>query len=197
MRFRFSRLALGILILAGTPLAAVRASGRFTPFLPHALPQGAPGDFDGDGRQDLALIQNGIHGSHISVTLSGSSSTVSLDGSAVTLVVIDIDRDGDLDLVAVAPSGQVMAWLNDGRGRFTKQEAPRPYRLSSQTVVFDPLVDQPVAVGATAPSVVEFRTRNAPVAVTLVPSLSAPLVFDLGCLAHPGLRAPPLPVSLS
>jgi FG-GAP-like repeat len=165
--------------------------------VPRALPQRAPGDFDGDGRQDLAVIQDGAGGSHISVRLSGSSSTVSLESSAVTIVVTDIDRDGDLDLVAVGPSGQVIAWLNDGRGRFTKQEASRSSRLSPETIVVDPLIDEPLALGAMAPSVVVPRTPNGtPVAATLVRPSTAPLAFDLAFLSLPGLRAPPLARSL-
>jgi hypothetical protein len=193
MRRRWTPLALGVLILAGTPLpSATRAPGGFTPFVPRALPQRAPGDFDGDGRQDLAVIQDGAAGSRISVRLSGSSSTVSLESSAVTIVVTDIDQDGDLDLVAVAPSGQVVAWLNDGRGRFTKQEASRSGHLSPETIVVNPLMDEPLALGATGPSVVVPRTANGtPVAVTLVRPPAAPLAFDLGFLSLPGLRAPP------
>jgi hypothetical protein len=198
MRTRWTHLALGVLVLAGTPLASVtRAPAGFTPFVPRALPQRAPGDFDGDGRQDLAIIQDGAAGSHISIRLSGSSSTVSLDSSAVTIVVTDIDQDGDLDLVAVAPSGQVIAWLNDGRGRFTKQEASRSSRLSPETIVVDPLMDEPLALGATAPSVVVPRTPNGnPVAATLVRPSAVPLAFDLVFLSLPGLRAPPVSISL-
>ena len=184
--------------MAGTPLVSVtRAPGGLTPFVPRALPQRAPGDFDGDGRQDLAIIQEGAAGSHISVRLSGSSSTISLESSAVTIVVTDIDQDGDLDLVAVASSGQVVAWLNDGRGRFTKQEASRSSRLSPETIVVDPLIDQPLALGATTPSIVLPRTPNGtPVAVTRVRPPAVPLAFDLVFLTLPGLRAPPVSLSL-
>jgi FG-GAP-like repeat len=199
MRRRLTHLALGVLILAGTPLVSVtRAPGGLTPFVPRSLPQRAPGDFDGDGRQDLAIIQDGADGSHISIRLSGSSSTISLESRAVTIVVTDIDQDGDLDLVAVAPSGQVVAWLNDGRGRFTKQEASRSSRLSPETIVVDPLIDEPLALGATAPSVVVPRTPNGtPVAVTRVRPPAVPLAFDLVFLSLPGLRAPPLSLSLA
>jgi hypothetical protein len=198
MRTRLIHLALGVLVLAGTPLASItRGPAGFTPFVPRALPQKAPGDFDGDGRQDLAIIQDGAAGSHISIRLSGSSSTISLESSAVTIVVTDIDQDGDLDLVAIAPSGQVIAWLNDGRGRFTKQEASRSSRLSPETIVVDPLMDEPLALGATAPSVVVPRTPNGtPVAVALVRPSAVPLAFDLGFLSLPGLRAPPVSISL-
>ena len=196
---QFPRLTFGLLILARICWPAASSSPQgFTPFTPSALPQHAQGDFDGDGRQDLALVQDGADGSHVSVRLSGSSSTISLESSAVTIVVTDIDQDGDLDLVAVAPSGQVVAWLNDGRGRFTKQEASRSSRLSPETIVVDPLIDEPLALGATAPSVVVPRTPNGtPVAVTRVRPPAVPLAFDFVFLSLPGLRAPPLSLSLA
>jgi hypothetical protein len=42
---------------------------------------------------------------------------------ALHVVTADIDRDGDLDVVAATDRG-FMVWLNDGAGRFTSQ-APR------------------------------------------------------------------------
>ena len=109
-------LALGVLILGGTISTAVaRVAPGFTPFVPQALPQGAPGDFDGDGRPDVALIQDGVNGHHVSVRLSGSPGAVLLDAEVVGVIAADIDHDGDVDLVTAAPSGQVVNWLNDGR----------------------------------------------------------------------------------
>src|ERR1700722_6670990 len=110
---RSARLALCLLILACTRWPASSSPGRFTPFAPHALPQRAQGDFDGDGRQDLALVQDGADGLHVSVRLSGSSGGLLLEATVVGLIAADIDHDGDLDLIAVAPTGQVIAWLND------------------------------------------------------------------------------------
>jgi hypothetical protein len=196
MRRRVLPLALGVLILAAiqwTP--AGTTPGEFTPFVPQALPHTAIGDFDRDGRQDVALIQDG--GSpDVSVRLSGPSGTVSLAVNAVSLIATDIDQDGDLDLVAVAPSGQVVTWLNDGGGRFTMQEASRSSRLSPEAIVVDALYDVPLALGATPPGVVAPRTRNGSVVVTLIRPPTVPPAFDLGFLSLPGLRAPPFSASL-
>jgi hypothetical protein len=192
------RLALGLLILARICWPAASSSPQgFTPFTPSALPQHAQGDFDGDGRQDLALVQDGVDGSHVSVRLSGSSSALSLDASVVGLIAADIDHDGDLDLVTVAPTGQVIAWLNDGRGRFTVQEASRSNSLSPETLVADALQDEPAALGATVP-LVEPRTGNGTaVEVALIRPPTVPLAFELGFLSFLRLRAPPLPVTLT
>jgi hypothetical protein len=85
------------------------------------LPQRAFGDLDGDGRSDVASIQDSGRGSHILVGLSGSSTHIELTTPVSALVEGDIDHDGDLDLVAATPSGGVIVWLNDGHGHFTRQ----------------------------------------------------------------------------
>ena len=43
------------------------------------------------------------------------------------IITADIDRDGDLDVLA-ATDGGFMVWLNDGAGRFTS-ETPKPRPL--------------------------------------------------------------------
>src|SRR3984893_13929077 len=144
-------LALAVLVLGGTLWTAVTRPPGFTPFVPQALPQGAPGDFDGDGRPDEALIQDGVDGLHVLVRLSGSPGAVLLDAEVVGVIAADIDHDGDVDLVTAAPSGQVVNWLNDGRGRFTRQQALPSDRLSSAMIVDNSLRDEPVALGAAAP----------------------------------------------
>jgi hypothetical protein len=195
---RSVRLALGLLILACTRWPAASSSlDQFTPFAPHALPQRAQGDFDGDGRQDLALVQDGADGLHVSVKLSGSSGGLLLEATVVGLIAADIDHDGDLDLIAVAPTGQVIAWLNDGLGRFTVQEASHPNGLSRETVIVDALQDEPAALGVSAP-LVEDRTRNGTaVRIARIHSHTAPLAFDLSFLSFLGLRAPPHSIALS
>jgi hypothetical protein len=196
MYTRYPHLAVGALILGGTLWAAVARAPGFTPFVPQALPQGAPGDFDGDGRPDVALIQDGVDGHHVSVRLSGSPAAVLLDAEVVGVIAADIDHDGDVDLVTAAPSGQVVNWINDGRGRFTRQQALPSNSLSSVLIVDGSLIDDPVALGATAPPGDPGAWSDASVLVTRIRPPSDPPAFDLAFLSLQSLRAPPLPVSL-
>src|SRR5579864_6528915 len=178
---QFPRLTLALLILARICWPAASSSPQgFTPFAPSALPQHAQGDFDGDGRQDLALVQEGADGSHVSVRLSGSSSALSLEATVVGLIAADIDHDGDLDLVTVAPTGQVIAWLNDGRGRFTVQEASPSNSLSPETLVADALQDEPAALGAAVPLVEPSTGNGTAVEVALFRPPTVPPAFELG-----------------
>src|SRR5579862_7236100 len=132
------RLPIGVVLTAITLAAGsvVRGhSATFTPFQPQALPQSALGDFDGDGQIDTVLIQHTSGDRRISVQLSGSASAVHLDDSVTGVIEDDIDHDGDLDLVAATPSGDVLIWLNDGHGRFTRQPPSRTHGLAGGPVI--------------------------------------------------------------
>jgi hypothetical protein len=189
--------ALGILIFAGALWELTRVPAAFAPFVPQPLPQRALGDFDGDGRPDVALIQEGIGGSHVSVRLSGSAGAADLGTTVVSLITADIDHDGDLDLVAAAPSGQVVTWLNDGRGRFTRQEASRARGLAPEAAIAATLQERPAALGMTASSVPPPSRSATAVDVARVRAPTAPRTFDLGFLSVAFLRAPPLSSRLS
>src|SRR5579864_1340687 len=94
---RFSYLLLGILLLAsGQRAAANRASAAFTRFAQVTAPQHAAADFDGDGRPDVAVIQEG--GSRVWVSLSGSPDALAFEVKASSIVASDVDHDGDDDL---------------------------------------------------------------------------------------------------
>jgi hypothetical protein len=119
-----------------------------------------------------------------------------LDAEVVGVIAADIDHDGDVDLVTAAPSGQVVNWLNDGRGRFTRQQALPSDGLSPVMIVVNTLQDEPVALGATAqPGDTGTRTRTA-VLVTRIRPPTDPLALDPSSLLLQSLRAPPLSVSL-
>jgi hypothetical protein len=89
---------------------------------------GAPvigaGDFNGDGRTDLAVGDTGASG--LAILLANGSGgfsaagPVSTGGNAVSIAVADFNRDGRLDLAALAAGspGHVAILLGDGSGGF-------------------------------------------------------------------------------
>ena len=188
-------IALGLLLVAGTfasGLDLMRPSQPFAPFLPNPLPQRVTADFDGDGRPDVAHIQDRYDGrAHISVRLSGSSDAVRLDGTFAAVIDGDIDHDGDLDLVAATASGDVLIWLNDGHGRFTRQERSPTPGVTSDPIVVDVERNQPVVAGASASVITPGHRAEAAVPVEQIRPPKAPPAFDLNFLLLPSLRAPP------
>jgi hypothetical protein len=187
---RFSQAVLGALVVI-TLTAVARRAPTFTPFVPHPLPQRAQGDFDGDGRSDVALVQDRADSGRLSVRLSGSSNTIDLEATVTGVIESDVDQDGDLDLVALSPSSDVLVWINDGHGHFARQETPRAPGLCDEPMVSDAILFCPIALGTTAP-VVAFRNRaDTGVVVTQIRPPTSPESFDFAFLLLPSLRAPP------
>ena len=86
----------------------------------------AAGDIDGDGRCDLylcrldgpnALYRNLGQWRFEEIAAKSGVDCPDLDATGATLV--DLDGDGDLDLLVTAIRGGVSCFLNDGRGHFT------------------------------------------------------------------------------
>ena len=179
-------------VLIGVP--STIATARFTPYAPTPLPNRAAGDFDGDGRPDVARIQPGDGFTQISVVLSGSMADVRLGGAVAILIGDDVDHDGDLDLVAATASGEVSIWLNDGHGRFTRQAPSRTPELGSEPVVRPSDANPPLAAGLTTPVVVpRARATNAVVVENIRPPTRA-IAFDPTTRLPNTLRAPPQPL---
>ena len=93
----------------------------------------AKADFDGDGDLDLAATDfqsgNSFATSAVNVFLldhgafGGSASYPTGDSGPIALVAVDVDFDGDFDLVSGNQIGNSLTvFINDGKGRFT----PRP-----------------------------------------------------------------------
>jgi hypothetical protein len=170
--------------LAGTVLAA--------PLVRQVL-----GDFDGDARLDQCEI---VGATRIAVRLSTTSApqqlTLAEGGrqSIVALASIDIDHDGDLDLVASLSDGGIAVWINGGHGDFART-TPRPHpaavlstaRLSlsgllvfvGTTVRVDALPARPIVPSAVLHPV-DTPRRTHPVVASLSLRLARPV------------RAPPL-----
>jgi FG-GAP-like repeat len=189
--------AIALTVAAGGFWSRVRtAEARrftFTPDVWNSPPQHASGDFDGDGRPDVARIQDRNGRPHIAVLLSGSSTDVRLDAAVAALIDGDVDHDGDLDLVAATAAGDVLIWLNDGHGRFTRQEQS-PWRgFSSEPAVAHADWNATTAVGVAAPLVAPPNSPETPVVVAQIRPPNAPLDFNLSFLNPRTLRAPPSP----
>jgi hypothetical protein len=162
-----------------------------TPFVPQAPPQRAFGDFDGDGRVDAALLEGVTGDRRISVKLSGSIAAVRLDATVTGIIEGDIDHDGDLDLVAATSSGDVLVWLNDGHGRFTRQAASPTRGVSGEPVLNRTIWPESMAIGIRAPLLPSPDRRDAIVSVTRIRAPAAGIARDVPGFAFPALRAPP------
>jgi hypothetical protein len=95
---------------------------------------GALGDFDGDQRADVALVEpegvfNGAYRYRVDVHLSTDlHTTFDVDSGAaggLHIIARDVDGDLDLDLVISSEFGRepIGIWINDGHGAFTKGQA--------------------------------------------------------------------------
>jgi VCBS repeat protein len=182
--------AVAVVCAAAGHLSRFDRRAAFVPYLTGSLPQNALGDFDGDGYADVARIDTAGVTSAISVQLSGSSQHVHLDAAVAVLIDNDIDHDGDLDLVATTSTGDVLIWLNDGHGQFTRQFPARTRSISGEASV-DVGANEP-ALATTAIWAVPSLQRSAVMigaARTRPPTLRV-TVRSHDLLAAP-LRAPP------
>ena len=89
-------------------------------------------DFDGDCRADKSeLLSNGFE-KRIQLKFADLRSTQLRFTAKVedpgTLFAVDIDHDGDLDLVWIASSERAdVVWINDGKGQFEIAKDDTPY----------------------------------------------------------------------
>jgi hypothetical protein len=199
-RRKIVRFALGAVILcAALPIAHPnsRSSGAsaetsFTGYLNPTPPQRADGDFDGDGRVDVAVIQERGGGTRLAIQLSSAASVVELEPSVTGVVQSDIDHDGDLDLVAATASGDLLVWLNDGHGRFTQQTASHTRSMSTDSVASESTPDELVAVGNATVLLDSASLAVVRFVSTAIPSPLHSNVRFVQSVIPPPLRAPPI-----
>jgi hypothetical protein len=190
--------ALVVFVLVGLgvtsrSLLLVGRSSHFSPFTAATLPQRAVGDFDGDGRPDVARIDLQVLGREgISVTLSGSPGDVSLTGPVAALIEDDVDHDGDLDLLATTRTGDVLIWINDGHGQFTRRPQSSSNTIAGQPTFETYGVPLVTALAASAPALpARVYAWRAVVAIAIRPPTDPVLVSNVADLLPP-LRAPPV-----
>lgn len=189
--------AIGAIVILALTGKAPALTGAFSPYVPQPLPQRASGDFDGDGRSDLAVIQDDSNSRHLSIRFSGSPDAIDLETTVAGVIQGDIDQDGDLDLVAVTPSSDVLVWINDGHGHFTRQETSQTPGLCDGPVWNDSASSPAIALGTTVPAVAADNRAETRVVVTDSRPPGAPEPFDFAFLLLPCLRAPPLAFTLT
>jgi hypothetical protein len=171
---------------------AWNATRGFAPFAQDPRPQRVLGDFDGDGRSDIAAIEESAGGPSITVRLSGSSGVTDLETTAAALIKTDIDHDGDLDLVAITPTGELVILINDGRGRFTRQPASHQDGISAVPTLVDRLVGGTFALRAFEPFQVSMGKQWRSVIAAPIRPPTGPRAFDARSRTLLALRAPPL-----
>jgi hypothetical protein len=174
-------------------IAAGHSRAGFVPYVERSFSQNALGDFDGDGRSDVARIQPRDGTGGISVQLSASSMDVHLDGAVAVLIDDDVDHDGDLDLVAATSDGHVLIWLNDGHGQFTPQAPARSTGSVTAAASISAASPLLIAAGQISPALPSpSRSRSAVVATRIRPPTAVGMSFRRHVV--PPLRAPPLSV---
>jgi len=86
-----------------------------------------PGDFDGDGDEDLTLCEFGHDEGTVSWLENGEGNWIQhiLDPrpGSIHAVPVDVDGDEDLDIVAILSQNveEIMLYRNDGTGNFTSE----------------------------------------------------------------------------
>jgi len=110
------------------------AAADFLPKIPAGKAiQVLPGDFNGDGSQDLFVLVTGKGVNHLFVQQSGKFQEGTVvpgkEGDFLHAVSADVDGDKDQDVVVVrkaaesAPAVQML--INDGKGKFSDETAAR------------------------------------------------------------------------
>ena len=123
----------GNFVLGTATLGASKVAQIFTPNGAYAAGDNsiavAVGDFNGDGRPDLAVVNAGDN--NVTVLLGQGGGTFNILKSYATglnpisVAVGDFDSDGNLDLAVVNQGGNtVSVLLGDGKGGFTTKGTP-------------------------------------------------------------------------
>lgn len=121
-----------IALLLNTGAGFIAARDTILPQAPTTL---AVGDFNGDGRQDVAVDQGETIAVRLSDTTGGFGAPVSINVSARTLEARDLNGDGRLDLLARGPE-RLTVLLGNSSGGFTAS-APIAIGAAALAVVLE------------------------------------------------------------
>src|SRR3954471_15205384 len=112
-----------ILLVAGAAGSASTASATPSGPASGVAARHLAADLDRDGRSDEVSVWPDA----VRVAVSARASIALLNVWATTVAVVDIDADGDQDLVAAEVGGTLALWRNDGAGAFSRIR-PRHHR---------------------------------------------------------------------
>ncbi|HZM00054.1 MAG TPA: VCBS repeat-containing protein, partial [Planctomycetota bacterium] len=125
----------------------------------------AVADLDGDGLQDLAVGMGNTLEPRIDILLGDGALgllppiVLPIAAAGTDLAALDLDQDGDADLLATLTNASLLVRLNDGRGGFATSDSyqtlPSPVALATGLLDADALLDVVVATsGGTGSGVV-------------------------------------------
>ncbi|MGH9429469.1 MAG: hypothetical protein ACRD2L_24550 [Terriglobia bacterium] len=149
-------------------------------------------DFNSDGIADnVRLVDEDFNRAQIQIFVSGlsRSNRIVLDEKIVRVVAIDVDRDGDSDLVALTRAPCLLVWLNDGRGHFFPR-VPCPSPQPPAKRFLDPDSDSEL-VPSVSLATASFTTLAEVWSFLIVSCKRPPLACGLRLRTSP--RAPPFP----
>jgi hypothetical protein len=151
-------LAAGLLVLASAESSAVRpVAATPSALLSTPEPRQIHLDLDGDGLPDQGNIVSDVRLDLALTSIRSVRSLVAGDHDRILgVTAVDIDRDGDLDLVARLAGGGFAVWINEGHGDFERASGRRgpPVTLSASS-----------SLTALLPLVAGFVTPRTPVAI--------------------------------
>jgi hypothetical protein len=185
---RLKHISCGVVILAALSGHGLKAD---EPSAPPRPPHRALADFDRDGIPDTAVIETDDRSSYVLIPLSGSRVITRIDGPVTGIVEDDIDHDGDADLLGATASGDLVVWLNDGRGRFTREQATHTRHVSRNPTLASAFHDAASVVLTKSPSITR-PLRTFAITVSARDELPATRRrADTSDVFNPYLRAPP------
>ncbi len=155
-------------------------------------------DFDGDYQADESeLLSNGfektiqVHFGNLRNSQLHFTAKVTDRGR---LFAVDIDHDGDVDLVWIAPAQRAdVVWINDGKGNFeaAKDDSPYVAEINALQGTDDPDGELPVAAGRSSQILtVSSATDAAFVTTTSRPAVIAKWVPTITADSEPYVDSP-------
>ena len=154
-------LAIGLVLQVVTP-ESVRVATRPSRVSRNGEVLGLRADFDGDGRLDRAFLELAGRAATLRLDFADSThaSAIPLPADALTIAAIDVDDDGDNDVLVVTRSGRLTVLLNEGHGTFLPTKIQLPPQLCKSE--FIPATQGVLVATCSAATILPATTRGDP-----------------------------------